>query len=72
MPLLLLEMQYTDSFLVGDVLAMLYPEKAKINNEPGLQAFASRVASGIGSAREEELMKWWAQADKSAFETTDA
>ena len=27
MPLLLLEMQYTDSFLAGDVLAMRYPTK---------------------------------------------
>ena len=51
MPLLLLEMQNTDSFLAGDVLAMLYPDKTTIKNEPGLQAFASKVATGIGSAR---------------------
>ena len=72
MPLLLLEMQNTDSFLAGDVLAMLYPDKTTIKNEPGLQAFASKVATGIGSAREEELMKWYAQADHDAFETSDA
>ena len=72
MPLILLEMQNTDSFLVGDVLALLYPEKTKINNENGLQAFASRVATGIGSAREDALMKWWAQADKEAFVTSNA
>jgi hypothetical protein len=50
MPLLLLEMQYTDSFLAGDVVAIRYPDKATINNEPGLTAFASHVATGIGSA----------------------
>ena len=72
MPVILLEMQNTDSFLAGDVLALLYPEKTKINNENGLQAFASRVATGIGSAREDALMKWWAQADKEAFVTSDA
>ena len=72
MPLLLLEMQNTDSFLAGDVLAMLYPDKTTIKNEPGLQAFASKVATGIGSAREEELMKWYAQAGHDAFETSDA
>ena len=72
MPLLLLEMQNTDSFLAGDVLAMLYPDKTTIKNEPGLQAFASKVATGIGSAREEELMKWYAQANHDAFKTSDA
>ena len=56
MPLILLEMQYTDSFLAGDCLAIRYPEKTKVNNESGLTAFASRVATGIGSARENELM----------------
>ena len=56
MPLLLLDMQYMDSFLAGDVLAILYPDKAKVNNEPGLTAFASHVATWIGSAREKELM----------------
>jgi len=44
MPLLLLEMQYTDSFLAGDVVAIRYPDKATINNEPGLTAFASHVS----------------------------
>ena len=50
MLLLLLEMQYTDSFLAGDVVAIRYSDKATINNEPGLTAFASHVATGIGSA----------------------
>ena len=72
MPLLLLEMQYTDSFLAGDVLAILYPDKAKVNNEHGLTAFASHVATGIGSAREKELMVWYAEADHDAFATTHA
>ena len=56
MPLILLEMQYTDSFLAGDVLAIRYPDKATINNEPGLSAFATHVATGIGSPRENKLM----------------
>ena len=72
MPLLLLEMQYTDSFLAGDVVAIRYPDKATINNEPGLTAFASHVATGIGSARENELMVWYAEADHDAFATTYA
>ena len=72
MPLLLLEMQYTDSFLAGDVVAIRYPDKATINNEPGLTAFASHVATGIGSARENELMVWYAEADHDAFATTHA
>ena len=72
MPLLLLEMQHTNSFLAEDVLAIRYPEKARINNEHGLTAFASRVATGIGSAREKELMIWYAAADKEAFATLDA
>ena len=72
MPLLLLEMQHTDSFLAGDVLAIRCPEKARVNNEDELTAFASRVATGIGSARERELMVWYAEADKEAFVTSDA
>ena len=72
MPLLLLEMQYTDSFLAGDVVAIRYPDKATINTEPGLTAFASHVATGIGSAREKELMVWYAEADHDAFATTHA
>ena len=37
-----------------------------------MTAFASRVATGIGSAREKELMVWYAEADKEAFATSDA
>jgi hypothetical protein len=72
MPLILLEMQYTDSFLAGDVLAIRYPDKATINNEPGLSAFATHVATGIGSPRENELMVRYAEADHDAFTTTHA
>ena len=37
-----------------------------------MTAFASRVATGIGSAREKELMVWYAEPDKEAFATSDA
>ena len=72
MPLLLFEMQNTDSFLAGDVLAMRYPNKTFINSELGLSSLASKTAAGIGTARENELMIWYAAADQNAFTTSHA
>ena len=72
MPLLLFEMQNTDSFLAGDVLAVRYPNKTFINSELGLSSLASKTAAGIGTARENELMIWYAAADQNAFTTSHA
>ena len=73
MPLILFEMQKTDSFLAGDVLAMRYPTKTYINGELGLSCLAGKTAAGIGTARESELMTWYASsADQNAFTTSQA
>ena len=72
MPLILFEMQNTDSFLARHVLAMRYPNKTFINSELGLSSLASKTAAGIGTARENELMIWYAAADQNAFTTSHA
>ena len=75
MPLLLFEMQSTDSFLARHVLAMRYPNKTFINSELELSSLASKTAAGIGTARENELMIWYASApsaDHNAFTMSHA
>ena len=59
MPLLLLSMLKVDSYSAGDVLALRYPNKTKIDNKTGLSCLSSKVCTGIGTPRENELMVCW-------------
>lgn len=68
MPLLLLSMQKVDSYLAGDVLALRYPNKTKIDNKTGLSCLSSKVCTGIGTPRENELMVGYTNADKNSFQ----
>ena len=69
LPLLLLSMKKVDSYLAGDVLALRYPNKTKIDNKTSLSCLSSKVCTGIGTPRENELMVWYANADKDSFQT---
>ena len=70
--LLLRQKKHDTLLLLILIYCIRYSDKATINNEPGLSAFATHVATGIGSPRENELMVRYAEADHDAFTTTHA
>ena len=54
--LLLRQKKHDTLLLLILIYCIRYSDKATINNEPGLSAFATHVATGIGSPRENKLM----------------